>query len=98
MSTDPYRVSPSGQAIDQVRAAVRRAEVDGERSLAVRAFRWAMEEMELTPHEFGESRGYLPHAALHRRIAFAGPLVFWFGVHDDTRTVFLVRVRHAKGS
>ena len=98
MSDIPYRVSPSGRAIDQAREAIRRAEADGERSVAVRAFQWAMEEMERTPHEFGESRGYLPHAKLHGRIAFAGPLVFRFGIHDDTRTVFLVRISHLKGS
>ena len=48
--------------------------------------------MESNPHEFGESRGFLPNAKLYRRIAFAGPLAFHFGVHEESRTVFLVRV------
>jgi hypothetical protein len=52
--------------------------------------------MERTPLEFGESRGYLPHAKLHRRIAFSGPLVFYFGVHDERPEVFVIRIRWSK--
>jgi hypothetical protein len=48
--------------------------------------------MRSDPNEFGESRTYWPNAKLQQRIGFAGPLVFDFGVHEDTRTVFVNRV------
>jgi hypothetical protein len=96
VSTNRYRLSPSGLAMDQMREAVGRAEAQGELVAVTEALEWAREEMQRTPHEFGESRGFLPHAKLHRRIAFAGPLAFHFGIHDESATVFLVRVIWAR--
>jgi hypothetical protein len=92
VSQPRYRVSPSARAIEQARAALDRAEVEGDLPAAVEALEWAFEQMQSDPNEFGESRTYWPNARLQQRIGFAGPLVFDFGVHEDTRTVFVIRV------
>ena len=98
MSTTPSRVSPSGRATEQARAALDRAEAVGDLPATVEALEWALAQMRNDPHEFGESRTYWPHAKLQQRIGFAGPLVFDFGVHEDTRTVFVIRIAWTKRS
>lgn len=92
MSAPPYRISPSGRASEQTRAALDRAEAYGELVAAVEALEWAYAQMRDNPAEFGESRTYWPNAKLFQRIGFSGPLVFDFGIHEDTRTVFINRV------
>lgn len=94
---DPfYRVNPSGVARDQLEAALAQAETLGEKPDVLQAARWAWEEMRRTPHEFGESRTFWPHAKLHQRVAFVGPLRFDFGIHDESQTVFVVRIAWTK--
>jgi hypothetical protein len=95
--SDPfYRVAPSGVAREQLEAALAHAEARGEKPDVLKAARWAWEEMQRTPHEFGESRSFLPNAKLHRRVVIVGPLRFDFGIHDDSRTVFVVRIGWTK--
>jgi hypothetical protein len=93
MSDHRYRVMHSGAASEQLEAALAHAEAVDQKPQALEAAQWAWEEMERTPLEFGESRGYLPHAKLHKRIAFSGPLVFYFGVHDERPEVFVIRIK-----
>lgn len=96
MSDPFYRVNPSGLAREQLDAALAHADTLGEKPDALKAARWAWEEMQRTPHEFGESRTFWPNANLHQRVAFVGPFRFDFGIHDPTRTVFVVRVAWTK--
>lgn len=96
MSEQRYRVTHSGVAADQLEAALARAEASGEKRDALKAARWAWEEMERTPREFGESRDYWPHAKIQQRIAFVPPLYFIFGVHDERPEVFVIRVGWTK--
>jgi hypothetical protein len=96
VSTSPYRISPSGRASEQTRAALDRAEAQGELRAAVEALEWAYAQMRDNPAEFGESRVYWPSAKLYQRIGFSGPLVFDFGIHEDSRTVFINRVAWTK--
>lgn len=96
MSASFYRVNPSGAARDQLEEVLAHAESVGEKSDALQAARWAWEEMRRTPHEFGESRTFWPHAKLLQRVAFVGPLRLDFGIHDESRTVFVVRIAWTK--
>ena len=55
------------------------------------ALKWIYEELERTPDEFGESREWYPAAAIQARCGFARPLYVGYGVHADSRRVFLRR-------
>ena len=87
-----YRVSNAGRVSDELRAALAQAERKGILPLAVRAARWIVEELERTPNEFGESRDCLAYADIQIRIAFAAPLFVAFGIHDESRTVFVRKI------
>jgi hypothetical protein len=87
-----FRISNSGQVSEQLRAAFAQADQVGALPVTVRAARWIVEEMERTPDEFGESRDYLPEAGIRMRIAFAPPLYVIFGIHEDSRTVFVRKI------
>jgi len=69
-----YRLSNSGQVSEQLRGAFAKAEAKGILLLAMRAAKWIVEEVERTPHEFGESRDFLAGAGIQMRIAFSAPL------------------------
>ena len=87
-----YRVSNAGRVSDELRAAFALAESKSMLPLAVRAAGWIVEELERTPDEFGESRDYLGYAQIQIRIAFAAPLFVVFGIHEDSRTVFVRKI------
>lgn len=89
MSDERYRISQSGAGSDQLRVAFARARREGLGATTAAAVRWALEEMERTPFEFGESREFLEHAQLHTRIAFVSPLYVTSGIHEPSRTVFI---------
>lgn len=92
MSQNPYNVVHSDLIVEQLRVAMASAVAEGDKALASRAFQWAVEEMERTPSEFGESREYLQYAELYLRIAFVSRGFVSFGVHEPTRTVFVRRI------
>jgi HD superfamily phosphohydrolase YqeK len=92
VSDSRYLVVNSGRVAEQIEEALRQAEAAGLYRDALRSLRWAKEEMERTPHEFGESRDYREFAKLHERVAFVGLLRVHFGIHDSSRTVFVGRV------
>jgi hypothetical protein len=87
-----YKISHAGRVSDELRAAFAQAEVKGLLPLAVRAARWIVEEMERTPDEFGESRDFLAYADIQIRVAFAAPLFVIFGIHGESRTVFVRKI------
>jgi len=87
-----YEVSNAGGVSDELRAAFALAESKTILALAVRAAKWIVEELERTPGEFGESRDFLAYADIQVRIAFAAPLFVVFGIHEDSRTVFIRKI------
>lgn len=91
MTPDAYVVTHSQEVAAQFRRLMDRASAAGQLPIAVRASRWALEELARTPLEFGESREYLPAAELWLRIAFVRPISVAFGVRERTRTVFIRR-------
>ena len=93
MSPAGYTVHNSGVVADQFRQATEQAVAEGRLAPFVEAVKWAISELERTPLEFGESRGYLPVTRLQTRCGFAGPIYVEFGVHEPTRRVFLRKFR-----
>lgn len=81
-----YRVFPSGVADEDLRRAFGQAEGRGLLAAATAAARWLVSDLERTPMEIGESRDYLPHLRLHKRIAFARPISVRYAVHEDSRS------------
>ncbi len=57
------------------------------------AFKWIMEELERTPLEFGEARYASGDPGMKIRVGFSGPVMVRFGVHEESRQVFIARVR-----
>ena len=92
MREGPYQVSNAGRVSDELRDAFAQAEAKGLLPLAVRAAKWIVEELERTPKEFGESRDFLTYASIQMRIGFAAPLFAVFGIHEDSRTVFIRKI------
>lgn len=91
MEAGEYRVSAPGVVTEQLKRALDLARTHGMYPLAVPSAKWMMEEMARTPHSFGESRGHLTHLQLSMRVAFVGPLMVEFAVHEPTRQVFVRR-------
>ena len=87
-----YSISNAGRVSDELRSAFAQAEFRGFLPLAVHAARWIVEELERTPGEFGESRDFLTYAGIRVRIAFAAPLFVVFGIHGESRTVFVRKI------
>jgi hypothetical protein len=58
--------------------------------------RWLRElDFRLTrePHEWGESREYLPVLQLQIRFGTVGDVTVWYGVNAEARTVYVKRFR-----
>ena len=89
MSEARYRVANSAMVGERFRACLLVARDTGRYSVALRAAQWIVEELERTPLEFGESRENYPGAKLQLRIGFARPLKVRFGVHEESKTVFI---------
>jgi hypothetical protein len=58
-------------------------------SVAVAASLWIEDELARTPLEFGESREEYPAAGIQMRIGFARPFAVRFGVHEQSKNVFI---------
>ena len=92
MSDTNYHISNSTAVAEQLRSVFERAGIEGVVPVTIRAARWLVEEMERTPYEFGESREYFEHAEIHKRIVFVPPMYAFFGIHQESRTVFVMKV------
>ena len=90
---DRYQLSQSGSVSDGFRAFVAQAREEGRLPIFARASRWIVEELVRTPGEFGESREYLPDAEISMRCGFERPVYVEYGVHEESRTVFLRRFK-----
>jgi len=94
MSADPlYTLSQSVAVSDGFRAIVAQAKAERRLPIFTRASRWIVEELARTPTEFGESREYLAEAEIAMRCGFARPVYVEFGVHEESRTVFIRRFK-----
>ncbi|WP_439630255.1 hypothetical protein [Gemmata sp.] len=91
MSQPNFEVAHSRAVLEEFRQVLDHARDGGVLPIALRASRWIMEELALTPLEFGESREYLTHLDLFLRIGFAGPLYVEFAVNLPNRIVFIRR-------
>ena len=89
----PFRIDQSAAVVAEIRRAMELARSQGRLRLFGQALKWVYEELERTPRQFGESRGYLEGLDLWLRIGFAGPLSVQYGVHFGERRVFLQRFR-----
>jgi hypothetical protein len=89
LKENQYRLSNSERVAEHFRDCLLRARNTGRYAVALRAARWIVEELERTPLEFGESRENYPGARLQLRIGFARPLKVSFGVHEESKTVFV---------
>ena len=90
--SDLYRVSYSGLVKAQIREVFSRGDREGVSALTAKATRWLWEELQRTPYEFGESRGFLKHAELAVRVVIVRPLIAEFAIHEGTKTVFISKV------
>ncbi len=88
---DRYRLSNSDAAAAAFRAVADRARAERRLKAFAVASRWIVEELARTPSEFGESREHLADAGIVMRCGFARPVYVEYGVHADSRTVFLRR-------
>jgi hypothetical protein len=84
-----YHVANSAMVGERFRACLLHARNTGRYTIALQAAKWIVEELERTPLEFGESRENYPGAKLQLRIGFARPLKVRFGVHEESKTVFI---------
>lgn len=50
------------------------------------------DELAYDPLRFGESRGFRDASQLQVRLAFSAPLHVWFGVHEESKQVFVFRI------
>ncbi len=89
MSGEYYEVVASREIVDRIKSLIARAKAHGQYDGALAALKWIHEELRRTPSEFGESRYLLPAAKLHVRVAFVGPFLVGFGVHEEKRVVFI---------
>lgn len=87
-----YQVSYPAVVAEAFRRLLDRATAEGRLPLVLRAGRYMMDELAYEPQRFGESRGFLDHAELHVRIAFAPPLYVEFAVHEPSRQVFIQKI------
>lgn len=87
-----YNVSQTGAVNEEFERLAALAGTQGRRALLFRAARYMLEELADDPTHFGESRQYLPHFELHRRIAFPRPLGVIFAVHEPSKQVFIQRI------
>ncbi len=83
-------VQPSG-LLDELRRLAEQARAEGRFRAFVIALKWIYEQLQRTPHKFGESREWYAGAELQARCGFARPLYVGYGVHEPGRRVFLRR-------
>ncbi len=87
-----YRVSQSQAVTDSLRAIIERARSQGRLRLVVEASRYMIDELAYDPLHFGESRRFRHAAKIWERLAFCPPLSVRFGVHEDSKQVFIFQI------
>jgi len=89
----PYMVSPSQSVLVTLKEIARKARsLRRQREFGVN-LKWMMQELERTPLEFGEARYADGDPGLKIRVGFVGPVMVRYAVHEESRTVFIGRVR-----
>ena len=89
MSDQYYEVVASQEVRERIKSLIARAREMDQYAPALESLKWIVEELRRTPLEFGESREYLEAAKLRVRVAFVGPFLVGFGVHDVKKIVFI---------
>ena len=89
MNGDRYKVSFSRDVSAELRRLGRTAQAEGRFGSFADAANWIAEELERTPHEFGESREMLETFIF--RCGFAGPLYVAYAIDESERVVFIRR-------
>lgn len=84
-----YRVSQPEIVTASLRRFFELARSQGRLPLVVAAARFMVDELAYDPMRFGESRTYRSAAQIWERLAFAAPLQVRFGVHEESKQVFI---------
>lgn len=95
MAPARYVISNSQAVTERFRDILREAVADGRGSETLVAMRQIFHRLAFVPLDVGEERETLEHLSLPMRIDFQGPLIVRYGVHEDSRTVFIEAVRYA---
>jgi hypothetical protein len=87
---DPrFRITYLPQAKEQLLQIVRRAAILGRLTEIISAARLIHHRLQTNARAFGESTGGLAHARLDVRHAAVGPVVVYYGVHQDLQEVIV---------
>jgi len=84
-----YRVSQPESVTNALRAILTLARTQGRPALVLRAARYMVDELAYDPTHIGESRSYREAARIQERLAFSPPLAVRFGVHEESKQVFI---------
>ena len=84
-----FRVSQPESVTRSFRDILILARSQGRQALVLRAGRYMLDELAYDPMRYGESRNYFPAARIWERLAFAPPLEVRFGVHEESKQVFI---------
>jgi len=88
-----FQVNISGARMEELDRMADLAKSEGKKDDFLR---WLKElDFRLThePHEWGESREMLETRQLEIRFGTVGEITVWYGVHAETRTVYVKRFR-----
>jgi hypothetical protein len=95
MTPTRYSITNSQSVTDRFRTILSEAQADGRREEVLTAMRRIFHRLALVPLDVGEERETFEHLGLPIRIDFQGPLIVRYGVHEESRTVFIESVRYA---
>jgi hypothetical protein len=84
-----YEVHCSGLIARSLKAIQRRAKEQGRGEAVLSAIRSIWYRLSFDPVEFGEPLYHLPALRLQVRHGAMGPLLIYFGVHEDKPLVFI---------
>lgn len=86
-----YSISQPQIVSESFRILLQGARSRGDRVMLAAA-KYMLDELSYDPHRFGESRGFSEAANLEIRLAFSPPFRVWFGIHESSRQVFILRI------
>jgi hypothetical protein len=93
MPPTPYRVVNSGKVLEDFRALLMQATVEGRLQKVKEATRKVHEGLTWIPDEIGESTEELSSIGTVKRHVLEAPLTFEFAVNEEHRVVFILRIR-----
>lgn len=92
-ASPPFRVIIPRARMEELERFADAAAVTGTQIEFVRWLKELDYRLKHEPHEWGESRQFLPILQLEIRFGSVGELTVWFGVNVETRIVYVKRFR-----